>query len=142
MIVPEMGILSAAELEQLKTAIEAAQDAVADHQTWLEEELLPRAAGDFRIGIRHGLATALLGVGQVQEAESILDELIREGNSEPQIRFMRGRSRLELRRLESAVEDLKISHAAILRSRINNERTDSAQGLLETRAGRVLFFSE
>ncbi|MCP4300575.1 MAG: DUF885 domain-containing protein, partial [Gammaproteobacteria bacterium] len=29
---------------------ETAKDAVADHQTWLEEELLPRANGDFRIG--------------------------------------------------------------------------------------------
>ena len=51
MIVPEMGALSAAEQEQLNAAIEVARDAVAEHQTWLEEELLPRAAGDFRIGV-------------------------------------------------------------------------------------------
>ena len=50
MIVPEMGVLSAEEQAQLNAAIETAKDAVADHQTWLEEELLPRAAGDFRIG--------------------------------------------------------------------------------------------
>ena len=50
MIVPEMGVLSAADQERLNAAIEIAKDAVADHQTWLEEELLPRAAGDFRIG--------------------------------------------------------------------------------------------
>ncbi len=50
MIIPEMGVLSAAEQEELNAAIEIAKDAVADHQTWLEEELLPRAAGDFRIG--------------------------------------------------------------------------------------------
>jgi uncharacterized protein (DUF885 family) len=50
MIVPEMGVLTVAEQEQLKAAIEIAKNAVADHQTWLEEELLPRAAGDFRIG--------------------------------------------------------------------------------------------
>ena len=50
MIVPEMGVLSAADQNRLNTAIEAAKQAVADHQTWLEEELLPRAAGDFRIG--------------------------------------------------------------------------------------------
>jgi len=50
MIVPEMSALSAAEQAQLNAAIEIAKDAVADHQTWLEEELLPRAAGNFRIG--------------------------------------------------------------------------------------------
>ena len=50
MIVPAMGVLSAADQNRLNTAIEAAKQAVADHQTWLEEELLPRAAGDFRIG--------------------------------------------------------------------------------------------
>ena len=50
MIVPEMSVLSAEEQAQLNAAIETAKDAVADHQTWLEEELLPRAAGDFRIG--------------------------------------------------------------------------------------------
>jgi len=52
MIIPEMGVLSAAEQEQLNTAIEVARDAVAEHQTWLEEDLLPRAAGDFRIGVK------------------------------------------------------------------------------------------
>jgi len=51
MIVPEMGVLSAAGQEQLNAAIEVARDAVAEHQTWLEDELLPRAAGDFRVGL-------------------------------------------------------------------------------------------
>jgi len=50
MIVPEMGALSVERQAQLSAAIEVAKDAVADHQTWLEEELLPRAAGNFRIG--------------------------------------------------------------------------------------------
>ncbi len=50
MIVPQMGALSDAEQERLDAAIESARDALADHQTWLEEELLPRANGDFRIG--------------------------------------------------------------------------------------------
>ena len=35
---------------RLNAAIETARDALADHQTWLEEKLLPRANGDFRIG--------------------------------------------------------------------------------------------
>ena len=50
MIVPEMVALSAGNQAQLTAAIEIAKDAIADHQTWLEEELLPRAAGNFRIG--------------------------------------------------------------------------------------------
>ena len=50
MIVPRMDVLSAAQRERLEAAIELAKNALADHQTWLEEELLPRANGDFRIG--------------------------------------------------------------------------------------------
>ena len=50
MIIPEMGALSAADRTRLEAAIETAKNAIADHQTWLEEELLPKAAGDFRIG--------------------------------------------------------------------------------------------
>jgi uncharacterized protein (DUF885 family) len=50
MIVPEMATLSVSDRERLEAAIETARDAIADHQAWLEEELLPRAAGDFRIG--------------------------------------------------------------------------------------------
>jgi uncharacterized protein (DUF885 family) len=50
MIVPHMDELTPATRERLLAAIEIAKDAVAVHQTWLEEELLPKAAGDFRVG--------------------------------------------------------------------------------------------
>ena len=50
MIVPQMDVLTSEQQDRLNAAIEAAKNAVADHQTWLEEELLPRANGDFRIG--------------------------------------------------------------------------------------------
>ena len=50
MIVPQMDVLTSAQQERLNAAIETARNAVANHQTWLEEELLPRANGDFRIG--------------------------------------------------------------------------------------------
>ncbi len=50
MVIPAMGDLPAASSDRLHAAIEVAKDAIADHQTWLEDELLPRAAGDFRIG--------------------------------------------------------------------------------------------
>jgi uncharacterized protein (DUF885 family) len=50
MVVPAMGVLASEDQERLNAAIETAKEAIATHQTWLEEELLPRAAGDFRIG--------------------------------------------------------------------------------------------
>lgn len=50
MVVPKMDVLSDAGRERLNAAIELAKNAIANHQTWLEEELLPRSAGDFRIG--------------------------------------------------------------------------------------------
>ena len=50
MIMPDLNELAPATRERLEAAIESARDAIATHQTWLEEELLPRAAGDFRIG--------------------------------------------------------------------------------------------
>jgi len=50
MIVPALPELPAANRSRLEAAIEIARQAVAGQQTWLEKELLPRAAGDFRIG--------------------------------------------------------------------------------------------
>jgi len=50
MIIPQMDVLSQDDQARLNAAIETAKNAVADHQTWLEEELLPKANGDFRIG--------------------------------------------------------------------------------------------
>jgi uncharacterized protein (DUF885 family) len=50
MIIPAMGALPADQQGRLNNAIESARDAIAEHQTWLEEELLPRANGEFRIG--------------------------------------------------------------------------------------------
>lgn len=50
MIVPHMEDLTSEQQARLNAAIETSKNALADHQTWLEEELLPRANGDFRIG--------------------------------------------------------------------------------------------
>lgn len=50
MIVPDMNTLTPATRERLATAIETAKEAIANHQVWLENELLPKAAGEFRIG--------------------------------------------------------------------------------------------
>jgi len=50
MIVPHMSELSPAARARLSAAIDIARDAIAEHQDWLQQELLPQAAGDFRIG--------------------------------------------------------------------------------------------
>ena len=50
MIIPQMGVLNSEDQARLNAAIKTARDAIASHQTWLEEELLPNAGGDFRIG--------------------------------------------------------------------------------------------
>jgi uncharacterized protein (DUF885 family) len=50
MIAPHVDSAAGEFKFRLQAAIATAKDAVAEHQTWLEEELLPRAAGNFRIG--------------------------------------------------------------------------------------------
>lgn len=50
MVIPDMQALDSDDRARLERAIETARDAIGKHQTWLEEELLPRATGDFRIG--------------------------------------------------------------------------------------------
>ena len=50
MIAPHLASASGEFEFRLQAAMATAKIAVAEHQAWLEEELLPRAAGDFRIG--------------------------------------------------------------------------------------------
>ena len=50
MVIPDMDVLSAQQQEELNAAIEIANRAITEHQAWLEDVLLPQAAGDFRIG--------------------------------------------------------------------------------------------
>ena len=50
MIVPHLAELPPETRERLDAAIGIARAAIAGHQAWLEDELLPRANGDFRIG--------------------------------------------------------------------------------------------
>ena len=50
MVKPRLGELSPAERKRLEKAMETARGAVEAHQKWLEEELLPEATGDFRVG--------------------------------------------------------------------------------------------
>lgn len=50
MIVPHLETLPEEQRGRLTTAIAAARSAIATQQAWLEKELAPRAAGDFRVG--------------------------------------------------------------------------------------------
>lgn len=49
---PNLAALPENERARLEQAIATARGAIDVHQTWLEKELLPRAAGDFRLGAR------------------------------------------------------------------------------------------
>jgi uncharacterized protein (DUF885 family) len=66
MIMPHRDALSPELVERLDTAIATAKESVDEHQRWLERELLPKAAGDFRLGpllfdqkLRHTLNSPL-----------------------------------------------------------------------------------
>jgi uncharacterized protein (DUF885 family) len=50
MIAPHLESLPSEFRFSLQAAMATAKSAIVDHQTWLEEDLLPRAAGDFRLG--------------------------------------------------------------------------------------------
>ena len=50
MVEPRASTLSSGDRSRLAEAMTTARAAVEDHQRWLEEELLPQAAGDFRLG--------------------------------------------------------------------------------------------
>jgi len=50
MMLPQVDSLSAEDRQRFEAATATASEALAAHQTWLEEELLPRATGNFRIG--------------------------------------------------------------------------------------------
>ncbi|HEX7719808.1 MAG TPA: DUF885 domain-containing protein [Woeseiaceae bacterium] len=66
MITPHRESLSPELVERLDSAVATAKDAIDEHQQWLERELLPKAAGDFRLGpllfdqkLRHTLNSPL-----------------------------------------------------------------------------------
>jgi uncharacterized protein (DUF885 family) len=50
MVRPAMGSLAPGQRETLQKAMETAKAAMEEHQVWLEEQLLPNAKGNFRIG--------------------------------------------------------------------------------------------
>jgi uncharacterized protein (DUF885 family) len=50
MVRPHLGELPEAERKRLEHSMVTSRTAVEDHQRWLETELLPKSAGDFRLG--------------------------------------------------------------------------------------------
>jgi len=50
MVKPSMESLAEGERKRLTAAMETATEAVEEHQTWLDETLVPGARGDFRVG--------------------------------------------------------------------------------------------
>jgi uncharacterized protein (DUF885 family) len=52
MLLPHLGELAETDASRMEAAVATAKQALAEHQAWLETELLPQAAGDFRIGAR------------------------------------------------------------------------------------------
>ncbi len=53
MVLPVADALQGDERARLDAAIQTLRTAVDEHQTWLDEVLVPNAAGDFRIGAEH-----------------------------------------------------------------------------------------
>lgn len=50
MLAPQAGVLSAADRARFDAALAGLKTAVAEHQKWLDEVLVPQARGDFRLG--------------------------------------------------------------------------------------------
>jgi tetratricopeptide (TPR) repeat protein len=73
-------------------------------------QLLPASPND--PALRHAFAMTFLGMGQPENAEPMFTALIEEGNTAPQIRYMRARARLELGVVDPAIDDLRAAHAA------------------------------
>jgi uncharacterized protein (DUF885 family) len=51
MVRPQLGKLSEKDRQRLTKAIAVAELAIAKHQKWLETEMLPKAKGEFRLGM-------------------------------------------------------------------------------------------
>jgi len=81
-ITPNLDQLAGANRERLQAAITGLEAAVNEHQQWLDNELVPKAAGDFRIGadmydakLRFALNSELSRAEIGQRAQAELDRV-------------------------------------------------------------------
>lgn len=81
-ITPNAGKLQAPDRKRLETAVTKLRKAVAEHQSWLEQTLVPNANGDFRLGaerydekLRFSLNSALSRQEIRQRAEAELKQV-------------------------------------------------------------------
>ena len=80
MVAPHLDALDGDDRERLVAAMAAARDAVEAHQHWLENDLLPHAAGEFRIGAEtfdRKLAFALHGSMTRRQVRDVCDSEFR-----------------------------------------------------------------
>jgi uncharacterized protein (DUF885 family) len=81
MVEPHLDRLSAVERERLIKALATAREALNAHQKWLESELLPKAAGNFRLGRElydQKLAFALQTPMTRQQVRTLADRQLRD----------------------------------------------------------------
>ena len=92
MVKPHLPKLDAEQQKKVRAAIKVAEEAIDEHQTWLEKTLAPQAAGNFRVGPK------------------LYDEKLRftmqSGLSRDQIR---ARAESELRRVRAEMYDISKS---------------------------------
>jgi uncharacterized protein (DUF885 family) len=81
-IVPNLDKLQGEERKRLETAIAALRKASAEHQTWLDDTLVPNAKGDYRIGqqlydekLKMALMSSLSRAEIKQRAEAELERV-------------------------------------------------------------------
>ncbi|HEY8572218.1 DUF885 domain-containing protein [Phenylobacterium sp.] len=85
MILPHAGELSAPDQARLKAADAKLRAAVAEHQAWLDNTLVPQAKGDFRLGARlydQKLAFALMSPMSRAEIRAAGETALKAARSE------------------------------------------------------------
>jgi uncharacterized protein (DUF885 family) len=84
-VVPHLDLLADDERARLEEAMDTGRAAVEEHQRWLEDELLPAARGEFRIGL--DLFDVKLGF----TLQSKMDRLEIRRRAEERLALVRGR---------------------------------------------------
>lgn len=82
LLVPHLDVLPKGERQEVEEAVKVAQEAIAEHQTWLENELLPNAKGRPQLGAEryaqkfaHELFTTVTSAQLRERAERQLADL-------------------------------------------------------------------